>query len=64
LEEFKGLKFITGIKKRGKVAQILEMKDKYGEAKSDLQDIANVFADCYEDFYSEQQCDNTATFEN
>ena len=51
LEEFKGLRFITGITNNHKKQLIGSMRNKLGELKSDRQSIADVFAEFYEDLY-------------
>eukprot|EP00973_Karenia_brevis_P048859 6778175-Karenia_brevis.AAC.1 len=51
LEEFKGLQLITGIRDGGKRKLITSMTDKTGEMITGNKNIADVFADFYEDLY-------------
>jgi hypothetical protein len=53
LVQFKGLKFITGIRKNEKRQHIGSMRDAKGEVHTDRQQIANIFADFYEQLYAE-----------
>ena len=55
LEEFKGLKEIAGIRANGKRAIIGSIQAKDGSIKQERQDIADTFAEFYEDLYTAVQ---------
>ena len=52
LKDFRGLKYIKSVKSNGKKHQIAAMRDKTGKVVTSRTDIANVFADFYEQLYA------------
>ena len=57
MEEFKGLKFVAGIKNKNKKNIMTSMIDKEGNTCTDRVEIANVFAEFYEDLYRKRAKD-------
>lgn len=55
LKEFRGLRYITGIKANNKKTMFASMLDRDGKVCTDREDIANVFADFYEDLYKRRE---------
>ena len=55
LDSFCGLKEIAGIRGGGKRMQMTAMKNKYGEEVQGKQQMADVFADFYEDLYASKR---------
>ena len=58
LEDFKGLRYITGIKTHVKRELIGSMEDAAGNVCVQRDSIANVFADFYEGLYSLRDVDD------
>ena len=62
LEQFRGLKFIAGIKANGKRNHIGAVLDNHGELQNNRDDIVNVFADFYADLYRTRECNSPPHF--
>jgi len=59
LEQFRGLKYITGIKKNGKQMIVGSVLDSCGQERTDRQEIVDVFADFYADLYACRTADTS-----
>ena len=61
LGEFKGFKYVAGIKSRRKQKHATSMLDANGEEQTERQHIANIFSDFYAELYKTSRCTNLST---